>query len=143
MAEKLEDLPIYQHALKLCSAVIDLLNKPGLRRDHKLRNQISDANDSITANMEEGFAQTTDALFAKYLGYARGSLAEVIGRLRRARLKRYISDAEFADREREGDALARMLTGFMRYLAESDFKDRGTYKAKTAKKQVVPDADAE
>jgi four helix bundle protein len=132
MADKLQELPVYPRVVAFCGAVIALLERPGLRRDHGLRKQISDANDSITANMEEGFEQPTDASFANYLFISKGSLAEVLGRLRRARRKGYITDADLDPLLKEGDELGKMLGGFIRYLSNSNFKDRGRFRAKNA-----------
>jgi four helix bundle protein len=58
--EKLDELPVYQKAVEFWRAVTAILESPALRRDRKLHEQISDANDSITANMHEGFEQSTD-----------------------------------------------------------------------------------
>jgi four helix bundle protein len=138
MAKKLEELPIYQRAIEFCTAVIALLDRPGFRRDRGLHSQVADANDSITANMEEGFEQSTDAHFARYLFIAKSSLGEVLGRLRRARLKGYITQEELEARLHAGDELGRMLGGFIRYLSQSGFKDRGRFKSKAAPNR--PDA---
>ncbi len=130
MAKKLDELPVYQRAVEFCVAVTEILSRPELRRDRDLHDQISEAADSITANMEEGFEQPTDRAFANYVFIAEGSLGEVVGRLRTARRKKYISAADLAARERAGDELGRMLGGFIRYLHESDFKDRGRFRLK-------------
>ena len=137
MAKKIDELPVYQRALEFCAAVIALLARPGLVKDQGLRKQISEANDSITANMEEGFEQPTDASFANYLFIAKGSLGEVLGRLRRARLKEYITQSELDARLKDGEELGRMIGGFIRYLTESNFKDRGRHRAKTASEEKV------
>src|SRR5688500_8079101 len=130
MTKKLEELPVYQRAVEFCAAITAILDLPALRRDRDLHKQIDTANDSITANMEEGFEQSTDRHFATFLFTAKGSLAEVLGRLRTARRKRHISDAQLVQCARDGEVLAKMLAGFIRYLNTSDFKDRGRFKAK-------------
>jgi four helix bundle protein len=130
MAKKLEELPVYQRAVEFCVAITEILSRPALRRDRDLHDQISEAADSITANMEEGFEQPTDRAFANYVFIAKGSLGEVLGRLRTARRKKHISAADLSARERAGDELGRMMGGFIRYLHESDFKDRGRFKLK-------------
>src|SRR3712207_118300 len=78
MARKVDELPIYSKATAFSSAVIALLQKAPFGRDRKLREQISDAMDSITANMCEGFEQPTDRAFQKYLFDSKGSLGEVL-----------------------------------------------------------------
>jgi four helix bundle protein len=125
MAAKLEDLPMYPKAVAFYRAVIAILDAPGLRRDRKLREQIADAADSILANMYEGFEQPTDAAFANYLFHSKASVAEVLGRLRLARLKHYITEEELLLRTNPGEELGRMLGGFIKYLKECDWKDRG------------------
>lgn len=127
MAKKLEELPVYSKALEFCDAINEILERPGLRKDCGLRNQISSAADSITSNMHEGFEQGTDRAFANYLFISKGSLGEVLGRLRTARRRRYITDAELEGRLQLGDELGKMLGGFIRYLHKSDFRDRGRH----------------
>ena len=87
MAHKIEELPIYPKVLEFCSAVDALLEKPGLRKDCDLHKQISRANSSIPSNMVEGFEQGTDRAFANFLTYSKGSLAEVLARLKQAHFK--------------------------------------------------------
>ena len=50
-----------------CDAVDAILRRPEWRKDSDLREQIADANSSVTANMEEGFEQSSDAAFAVYV----------------------------------------------------------------------------
>ena len=128
MAKKLEELPVYQRAVEFCAAITAILGRPALRRDRQLHKQIDTANDSITANMEEGFEQSTGRFFANYLFVAKGSLAEVLGRLKTARRKGYISQEELDGHLQTGEKLGKMVGGFIRYLNESDFKDRGRFK---------------
>ena len=128
MAKKIEELPVFQKALEFCDAATAILGRPALCKDRKLWEQINDANDSITANMREGFEQSTDAAFAKFLYHSKGSLAEVLARLHRAHSKKYITAEELKPMVAIGEELGRMLGGFIRYLARSDFKDRGRHK---------------
>ena len=93
MAKKIEELPIYHKAVAFWSAVNALLESPGLRRNRRLHEQISDANDSVTYNMVEGFEQATVRAFANFLTHSKASLAEVLVRLKQAYFKKYISEA--------------------------------------------------
>ncbi len=132
-------MPIYLKAKEFSVAVIEILGGSKLRGDEilggsKLRGdrdlwqQINDANDSVLSNMSEGFEQGSDAGFAKYLVCAKGSVAEVVTRLRSARDKNYITADQLATREGLGEALGAMLGGFIRYLRQSDFRNRGWHK---------------
>ena len=128
MANNLEELPIYSKAREFTVAVDAILGLPRVRADRELWKQISAANDSVLANMHEGFEQPTDDGFAKYLYYSKGSVAEIIGHLRRAREKQHITEQDLQVREEMADVLAKMLGGFIGYLHRSGFKDRGRFK---------------
>ena len=94
MANKLEELPIYPKVVAFWSAVNATLENSKLRRDCDLHDQIWRANDSIPSNMVEGFEQGTDRLFANFLCCSKGSLAEVLKRLKKAYFKRLITADE-------------------------------------------------
>jgi four helix bundle protein len=127
MAKKIDELPVYRKACEFTIAVTAILQRPGLRKDFKHRNQISEALDSIEANMEEGFEQGTDRAFARYLTTSKGSVAEVAGHLRRARRKAYISAEEVSPLLERAEELGKMLGGFIKYLRDSDWKNRGSH----------------
>ena len=84
MAHKIDDLPIFAKAQEFCDAVSATLARSRVRRTDDRYKQIVEANDSILSNMDEGLEQGSDDQFANYLGYSKGSLAEVMRRLRRA-----------------------------------------------------------
>jgi len=91
--------------------------------------QIVDANESITANIDEGFVQQSDEGFVKFLYYSKGSIAEVMRRLRRAALRGHVSREEVAALQPKAEELGRMIGGFIKYLRKSGFKDRGCFRA--------------
>jgi four helix bundle protein len=130
MAQKLEELRVYLEAQAFWESVNALLERPGYRRDRKLWDQTSRANDSITANISEGFEQPTDAAFAKYLFHSKGSLGEVVSRLREARSKGYFTQPELMDRVSAGESLSRSLGAFIRYLDSCGWNDRGRFKSR-------------
>ena len=127
MAHKLEELPIYHKAEAFWSAVNAILDTPQMRNDRDLYTQVSKANDSITANMIEGFEQGTDRAFANFLVHSKGSLAEVLKRLKHAYFKRRISKEVLDERVAAGEELGKMLGGFIKYLRECDWNDRGSH----------------
>jgi four helix bundle protein len=130
MAKRLEELPVFHKAQDFCVAVTAILQRPALQRNRNLHKQLDEANDSIIANMREGFEMGTDASLAQYLLYAKGSLAEVRARLRRARSKGYITNEEFAAQDDRGEEIAKMLGGWIKYLDGCDFKDRGRFQGR-------------
>jgi four helix bundle protein len=127
MAHKLEELPIYVKGVEFWKAVNALLDRPRLRNDRDLHGQSSRANDSIPSNMVEGFEQSTDRAFAKFLTYSKRSVAEVRKRLKPAYFKKYITADELASRLEAGEELGKMLGGFIKYLRRSDWGDRGSH----------------
>ena len=77
--------------------------------------------------MVEGFEQGTDRAFANFLVHSKASLAEVLKRLKHAYFKRRISKDVLEERVSEGDELAQMLGGFIKYLRRSGWNDRGSH----------------
>jgi four helix bundle protein len=130
MAKRLEDLKVFSKATELSDAVNAILERPALRRNSKVWNQISEANDSILSNMEEGFEQSSDDGFARYLVYSKASAAEVVARLRALKARKEIPAQEFERTAALGKELGKMLGGFIKYLRRSGFKDRGSYRSK-------------
>lgn len=128
MARKVDELPVYKSIQDFSVAVTALLRQPGWSRNFKLRDQIEDATDSIAANLDEGFEQGTDRAFARYVTISKSSLGETLGHLRRAHRKGLITGEELRQRVEMGESLGRMLGGFIKYLHNSDFKDRGRHR---------------
>jgi len=129
MVHKVEELPVFSCAEKFSVAVTEILNGSTLRRNSKIYDQIVEANESILANMDEGFDQESDDGFAKFLYYSKGSIAEVMRRLRRAAAKGQVAREEVAKLGPQAEELGRMLGGFIKYLRRSGFKDRGRFRA--------------
>jgi four helix bundle protein len=75
MAQRLQELPVYLKACAFSVAVAAMIARPSFGRNRKLHDQIADANESILANMEEGFEQSSDAVLANYLYTSKGSIA--------------------------------------------------------------------
>jgi four helix bundle protein len=127
MADRIEDLPIYPKVTQFWDAVNAILEIPKLRSDRHLHSEIARANNSIPSNMVEGFEQSTDRAFANFLTHSKGSLAEVLLRLKQAYFKTYITADQLAPITSSGEELAKMLGGFIKYLRRSAFRDRGSH----------------
>jgi four helix bundle protein len=127
MAHKLEELPLYEKVQEFWVAVTAILKRPALRKDFDLHGQIERANDSIDANMKEGFAQPTDASFANFVFVAKGSVAEVMARTKEAHGKGHLPDEDLRQILELGEPLGKMMGGFIKYLAKSGLTDRGRH----------------
>jgi len=128
MAHRLEELPVYLKAREFNVAVAAIIARPPFGRNRKLHEQLADANESILANMEEGFEQSTDAVLANYLYTSKGSIAEVVVRLKGAERRGWLTRTEYSQCATLGAEIQRMLGGWIKYLKRSDFKDRGRFK---------------
>jgi four helix bundle protein len=123
-AFRLEDLQVWQRAVKLAAAVSALTATGRFSRDEPLRHQVDGAVGSLAANIAEGFGQGTDRAFANYLFIARGSANEVRTHLRVAAARGYLQEDTRAAVDRELEEIARMLGGPIRHLLRSNRKNR-------------------
>jgi len=80
-----------------------------------LINQIRRAASSISANIAEGSARPP-ADFAKFIGYATGSLFEVITHATVARNEGFLSQEAHGQLYRDADEISRMLSGLRKSL---------------------------
>jgi four helix bundle protein len=135
VAKQVEELKVWQRAREFCVAVNALLGRAGFQRDRKLKEQLSNAVDSVISNIAEGFAQPTDRAFARFLYISKASNAEARTRLLLACDRGYITDTELAACNEVSDEVARMTTGLIKYLVKSDRRDRGLGPDQRAKRR--------
>ena len=107
---KFEKLAVWKRAILYVDLVYD--HSRNFPEDEKfgLSNQIRRAAVSIPSNIAEGSARS-DLDFARFIGYAAGSLYEVITQATVARNRAYLTDDTLASIYREGDEISRMLSG--------------------------------
>jgi len=87
-------------------------------KDFSLRGQIQRAAVSVISNIAEGFSRQTDKEFVQFLHIAKGSISEVQSQLYVALDLCYVSQEEFDDLYKRADEVARLISGFIRYLKE-------------------------
>jgi four helix bundle protein len=121
-AKCVEELQIFQRARLLARAVFAWAVE---QNDHRgLREQLLDCAGSIPANIAEGFSQTTDRAFARYLAIAAGSSEELRVHLQTAQDLKMIDGNRALALLDEARQITYMLRGFVRYLRRCDRKDR-------------------
>jgi four helix bundle protein len=125
MAKNLDDILVYQKAMKASEAVSAILKRQSFSKDLNLKGQLSRSSSRVGPLIGEGFGQLTDRHVAVYLGRARGSSLETIGHLRESLVKEFITRSEHAQLIDMYDHIGRMLTKWINYLQESDWTDRG------------------
>jgi len=120
----LDELLVYRKALDAANAVSAILARPSFAKDAKLRDQLGASSSRVPALIAEGFEQKTDRHFAHYLYIARGSATETKTHLLIAAERKHLEKMD-CDRLCEGYVeIAKMLTGFIRYLERENRQHR-------------------
>jgi four helix bundle protein len=89
-------LIVWQKAMQLFELVWNTCFNE-VKIDFKLRSQLADAAQSISANISEGYGRRSINEYIQFLYYALGSLAETMTRAIGLKQTRQISDARFHD----------------------------------------------
>lgn len=107
---KFEKLSVWKKAIAFAELIyVETRDFPPDER-FGLTNQIRRAATSIASNIAEGAARP-DADFAKFVGYASGSLYEVVTQAFIAQNREYLSGAGFAKIYSDAEEISRMLSG--------------------------------
>lgn len=114
--EKFEDIQAWQKARELVKSVYRITSRGGFAKDYSLKDQIRRASVSIISNIAEGFARQTNKEFSQFLHIALGSVAEGQSQLYVAQDLNYISKEEFGRIYELSSEVARLVTGFIKYL---------------------------
>jgi four helix bundle protein len=121
----LEELQVYQLALKAAAEISAILDRPRLRRDYGLRRQIAASSSSVSAQISEGFGQGTDRHCAHFQRIARGSANEIRSHLAVAAGRQYITKAELDRFDAMYVSIGKMLTRWIQHLDRVDRQHRG------------------
>lgn len=115
-AKWFEELEVWQKAKELTNLVYKYSSDGIFARDFGLRDQMRRAAVSIMSNIAEGFESQTQAMFIKYLAYARGSAGELRAQLYIASDQGYITDEEFKTIFSLAEICSKQLARFIQYL---------------------------
>jgi four helix bundle protein len=116
MAERFEELDVWQRARELTKSVYDLSDLGAFARDFGLRDQMRRAAVSIMSNIAEGFESRTQALFIEFLGQARGSAGELRAQLYVALDCDYLTQDQFVDALRQAETCSKQIARLIQYL---------------------------
>ena len=120
--EKFEDIQAWQKARILCREIYRVTGQGHFAHDYGLRDQIRRASVSVLSNIAEGFERGGNKEFLNFLAIAKGSCGEVKAQLYVALDAGFISEQEFAELRHICEETSRLIGGFMRYLAQSNYK---------------------
>ena len=107
---KFEKLAVWQNSLDFADLIYSETRSFPPDERFALTNQIRRAATSISSNIAEGSART-DPDFAKFVGYASGSLSEVVTQSFIAGRQKFLSAESFARISTDADEISRMPTG--------------------------------
>jgi four helix bundle protein len=117
--EKIEDIVVWQNAVKLCDAIYDVTDKNLFAKDYSLKDQIRRSAISIPSNIAEGFERESNRQFVYFLLIAKGSAGELKTQLHISRNRGYISEEEFQKLHDAVSEISKQLGKFISYLRES------------------------
>lgn len=89
--KRFEEMPVWQHARALTSAVYSLTSVGHFQRDFGLKDQIRRCAVSVMSNTSEGYEWLSKKECIVFLGYAKGSIGEVRSQLYVALDQQYIT----------------------------------------------------
>ena len=115
-AKRFEDLEVWQRAKDLTNLIYKYSAEGSFSRDFGLRDQMRRSSVSIMSNIAEGFEGQTQAMFIKYLGYAKGSAGELRAQLYIARDQGYITEEDLTTMFSTTEICSRQLTRLIQYL---------------------------
>lgn len=112
---KFEKLNVWHKGLDFAHDVYAVTHRFPRDKQFGLTNQIRRAANSVSSNIAEGSARP-DPDFVRFVGYATGSLYEVVTQAFIARREGFLAEAEFHRIYDEADEISRMLSGLRESL---------------------------
>ena len=112
-----EKLEVWQKTIIFAGVIYRLTRTFPKDEQFGLTNQIRRAVNSIASNIAEGSARPA-ADFARFIGYATGSLFEVVTQSTIARNEGLLRDEDYEKLYADAEEISRMLSGLRRSLGE-------------------------
>ncbi|SDA76765.1 four helix bundle protein [Algoriphagus alkaliphilus] len=120
--ERFEDLPVWQHAIRIGVRIYGLVDSEKLAKDYRAKDQLVGSAISISNNIAEGFEYNRNRQFIRYLEIAKGSAGELRSQhfllLSAGKIDEEIYQENYLDLV----DFSSELKGFVKYLSE--FEDR-------------------
>jgi len=116
---KFEKLAVWQRSVSFADAIYEASRTFPAEERFGLTNQIRRAVVSIASNIAEGSARP-DPDFAKFIGYATGSLYEVVTQSHIAKNQGFLPGETHLRLHAEAEEISRMLSGLRRSLTGHD-----------------------
>ena len=114
---KFEKLAVWQKSLDLADLIYSETRIFPSEERFGRTTQIRRAANSVPSNIVEGSARS-DPDFARFVGYATGSLYEVVTQSSIARRQHFLTEESFARIYSDADEISRMLSGLRSSLGD-------------------------
>ena len=124
MAERFEDLRVWQAGRELTREIYTVTNRGTFAKDFALKDQIRRAAISVMSNIAEGFESRTRPRFIDHLGIAKASAAEVRCQLYVALDQAYLDKDTFDTMTDTADKIGRQAYRLMKHLKQSTTPNR-------------------
>lgn len=112
-ARNFREYPVWKEAVDYATYVYDVSSKMPWFEKKGLCDQLQRAAVSISSNIAEGAARSTDADFARFLDFALGSAFEVETQLTIAKNVKYIDDSLYERLIQKLSSIERQLNGLI------------------------------
>lgn len=122
--KQFEDLPVWQKARLITRKVYEVTENTKTFKNFSLKDQCRRSSGSIMANIAEGFDRDGNKEFIQFLSLAKASAAELRSHLYIAVDQGYLAEDVFESLKGQAEEIARMLSGFIAYLRNSELKGR-------------------
>ena len=115
-----EELQVYQRALDLSLAEIDLIEEIKTPKKHfRLTEQLEASCTSVALNISEGKGRFSKKEFKQFLYIARGSLYETVTMLQIFRKKKWLDKESYEKLYLEAEEVNKMLSGLINSIKDS------------------------
>ena len=120
--ERFEDIEGRKKGRVLRHGVYRVSKRGASACDFSLKDQIRRAAQSVTSNIAEGFERGGNREFIQFLSNAKGSCGEVRDQLYTALDENYVTQAEFDELYILSIETSRLISGFTKYLQQSELR---------------------
>lgn len=116
--ERFEDLPVWQHAVRIGVKIYQLVESQKLDKDYRAKDQLIGSAISISNNIAEGFEYNRNRQFVRYLEISKGSARELRSQLFLLLSAGKIDEKNYQENYRDLVNLSSELKGLIKYLNE-------------------------
>ncbi|MCK4650184.1 four helix bundle protein [Candidatus Pacearchaeota archaeon] len=122
MVANFKELKVWRKAIEIGKRVYEISRSFPDNERYGLTSQIRRAIVSVSSNIAEGCGRKTNRDFGNFLYIAMGSIREVQSQLFIAKELGYLDDVILDELDSELEELAKMLTGFIKYVSGLNIK---------------------